>query len=116
MYGVRTSFTPQGEGQKKTLRLFVGDDLEAARKDGVLESLRLVVSLSGYSRWDDDLRLELNGRGIRGEMGTGQLRFDNAPVRQGLNELTIRLRRRDGRAPLKPVRVQGMEVLIDYRM
>ncbi len=104
-----------GAGQEKTLRLFVGDDLEGAREDGVIESVSLVVSLSGYSRWDDDLRLELNGRGLRGEMGSWELRFENAPVRQGLNELTIRLRRRNGKPPLKPIRVQGVEVFIDYR-
>lgn len=66
------------------------------------------------SRWDD-LRLTLNGRRLRGEMGNGRLRFENAPVRRGLNELTIGLRRGGGRAPLKPVRVQGVEVFIDYR-
>ncbi|MCY3761744.1 MAG: hypothetical protein OXH50_10885, partial [Gemmatimonadetes bacterium] len=104
------------EDQEKILRLFVGDDIEAASKDGVLESLSLVVSLSAYSRWDDDLRLVLNGRRLRGETGNGRLRFENAPVRQGFNELTIRLRRRGGRAPIKPVRVQGVEVFIDYRM
>ena len=104
------------EGQEKILRLFVGDDVETASQDGVLESLSLVVSMSAYSRWDDDLRLLLNGRRLRGEMGNGQLRFENAPVRQGLNELTIRLRRRDGRGSIKPVRIQGVEVFIDYRM
>lgn len=104
------------EGQEKILRLFVGDDVEAASQDGVLESLSLVVRLSAYSRWDDDLRLVLNGRRLRGEMGNGRLRFENAPVRQGLNELTIRLRRRGGRGPLQPVRVQGVELFVDYRM
>ena len=104
------------EGQEKILRLFVGDDMEAASQDGVLESLSLVVSVSAYSRWDDDLRLELNGQRLRGEMGNGRVRFENAPVRQGLNELTIRLRRRGGRVRLKPVRIQGVEVFIDYRM
>ena len=104
-----------GEGQGKALRLFVGDDLEAARKEGVLESLSLVVGLSGYSRWDDDLRMELNGRGLRGGMGSRELRFVNAPVRQGLNELRIRVGRRGGSRPLEPVRVQGVEVFIDYR-
>ena len=103
------------EGGEKILRLFVGNDVEAARKDRVLKSLSLVVSLSGYSRWDDDLRLELNGRRLRGEMGNGRLRFENAPVRQGLNELRIRLRRRGGSPPLGPVRVQGVELFVDYR-
>ena len=103
------------EGQAENFRLFVGDDVEAARRDGVLESLSLVVGLSGYSRWDDDLRMELNGRGLRGGMGSRELRFVNAPVRQGLNEMTIRLGRRGGSRPLEPVRVQGVEVFIDYR-
>ena len=103
------------EGQEENFRLFVGDDVEAARRDGVLESLSLVVGLSGYSRWDDDLRMELNGRGLRGGMGSRELRFVNAPVRQGLNEMTIRLGRRGGSRPLEPVRVQGVEVFIDYR-
>ena len=104
-----------GEGQEKTLRLFAGDDVEGARTDGVLESLSLLVGLSGYSRWEDDLRLELNGRGLRGEMGNGRLRFEDAPVRQGLNKLKIRLGRRGGSPPLKPVRVQGVELFVDYR-
>ena len=103
------------EGGEKILRLFVGDDLEEAREDGVLETVSLVVSLSGYSRWDDDLRLELNGRRLQGEMGNGQLRFENASVRQGLNELRIGLRRRGGRPPLGPVRVQGVELFVGYR-
>ena len=103
------------EGQAENFRLFVGDDVEAARRDGVLESLSLVVGLSGYSRWDDDLRMELNGRGLRGGMGSRELHFVNAPVRQGLNEMTIRLGRRGGSRPLEPVRVQGVEVFIDYR-
>ena len=103
------------EGQAENFRLFVGDDVEAARRDGVLESLSLVVGLSGYSRWDDDLRMELNGRGLRGGMGSRELRFVNAPVRQGLNEMTIRLGRRGESRPLEPVRVQGVEVFIDYR-
>ena len=106
--------TEMVRGDTRELRFLVGDDVAAAREDGVLESTSLVVSLRGYDRWDDDLRVQLNGRSLRGRFEGDALRFDGVTPQQGKNLLSLNLRNRPSSRPA-PIRVQGVELFIDYR-
>ena len=63
--------TEMVRGDTRELRFLVGDDVAPAKADGVLESASLLVSLNGYDRWDDDLRVSLNGRRLRGTVRGG---------------------------------------------
>jgi len=101
------------ERDQKSLHLFVGDALESARSDGMLKSLKLAVTLAGYSRWDDDLRVQLNGTRLRGKLTGGRLLFEDVPAQQGKNELTLSLTRRSPNRN-QPVRVQAVELLVEY--
>ena len=100
--------------QTKELSFTVGDDVEAAQKDGVLESASLLLALEGYDRWDDDLRVELNGQRLRGAFDEGVLRFEDVVPEQGDNLLAVTLRSRPA-SRQDPIRIQGVELLIDYR-
>ena len=106
--------TEMVRGDIRELRFLVGDDVAAAREDGDLESTSLLVSLQGYDRWDDDLRVRLNGRGLRGRFERGALRFDGVTPKQGKNLLTLNLRDRTS-SRHTPIRIQGVELLIDYQ-
>ena len=102
-------------GDRRQIPLFIGDDLKAARREGLLESILLRVTLRGYSRWDDDLRLELNGQRLDPQHRGQVLSFSpEETLKRGPNQLLILLR---GRSPSrqKPVRIQGVELFIDYR-
>ena len=101
-------------GDTRELRFLVGDDVAAAREEGALESTCLLVSLEGYDRWDDDLRVRLNGRGLRGRFERGALRFEGVTPKQGKNLLSLNLRNRPASRQV-PIRVQGVELFIDYR-
>ena len=100
--------------QTRELSFTVGDDLEAAQKDGVLESVSLLLALEGYDRWDDDLRVDLNGQRLKGAFGEGVLRFEDVRPEQGDNLLAVTLRSRPA-SRQDPIRIQGVELLIDYR-
>ena len=106
--------TEMVRGDTRELRFLVGDDVAAARVDGVLESATLLVSLQGYDRWDDDLRLRLNGRRLRGRFEGGALHFDGVTPKQGNNLLSLHLRNRPA-SRQAPIRVQGVELFVDYR-
>ena len=102
------------EKDEKSLHLFIGDALESARSDGLLKSLKLVVTLAEYSRWDDDLRVQLNGTRLRGAFEGEQLLFEDVPVQQGKNELILSLTKRSHNRN-QPVRVQAVELLVEYK-
>ena len=106
--------TEMVRGDTRELRFRVGDDVAVAREDGVLESTSLLVSLEGYDRWDDDLRVSLNGRPLRGRLEGDALRFDDVTPEQGKNLLALHLRNRPP-SRQDPIRVQGVELFIDYR-
>ncbi len=100
--------------QTRELSFTVGDDVESAQKAGVLESTSLLLALEGYDRWDDDLRVELNGQQLRGVSKEGALRFEDVHPEQGGNRLAVTLRSRPA-SRQDPIRIQGVELLIDYR-
>ena len=100
--------------QTRELSFTVGDDVESAQKAGVLESTSLLLALEGYDRWDDDLRVELNGQQLRGASKEGVLRFEDVHPEQGGNLLAVTLRSRPA-SRQDPIRIQGVELLIDYR-
>ena len=106
--------TEMVRGDTRELRFLVGDDVAAARQKGALESTSLLVSLQGYDRWDDDLRVRLNGRRLRGRIEGDALRFDGVTPKQGKNLLSLNLRNRSA-SRQAPIRIQGVELLIDYR-
>ena len=106
--------TEMVRGDTRELRFLVGDDVAAARQKGALESTSLLVSLQGYDRWDDDLRVRLNGRRLRGRIEGAALRFDGVTPKQGKNLLSLNLRNRSA-SRQAPIRIQGVELLIDYR-
>jgi hypothetical protein len=100
--------------ERKELSFIVGDDVESAKQDKVLESTSLLLSLEGYDRWDDDLRIELNGQRLRGRAAGDAIRFEDVVPNKGKNLLALTLR---SRSPSRqhPIRVQGVELFIDYR-
>ncbi len=100
--------------QTKELSFIVGDDVGSAKQDGALESTSLLLSLEGYDRWDDNLRVELNGQGLRGQPEGDAIRFQDVVPNQGLNLLAVTLRGRPA-SRQDPIRIQGVELLIDYR-
>ena len=106
--------TEMVRGDTRELRFLVGDDVTAAREEGTLESTSLLVSLQGYDRWDDDLRVQLNGRRLRGRFEGGALRFGGVTPKRGKNLLSLNLRNRPA-SRQAPIRVQGVELFIDYR-
>ena len=63
--------------ERKELSFIVGDDVESAKQDKVLESTSLLLSLEGYDHWDDDLRIELNGQRLRGRAAGDAIRFED---------------------------------------
>ncbi len=77
-------------------------------------STSLLLSLEGYDRWDDNLRVELNGQGLRGQPEGDAIRFQDVVPNQGLNLLAVTLRGRPA-SRQDPIRIQGVELLIDYR-
>lgn len=106
--------TEMVRGDTRELRFLVGDNVAAAREDGDLESISLLVSLRGYDRWDDDLRVQLNGRRLRGRFEGDALRFDGVTPKQGKNLLSLDLRSRPS-SRQAPIRIQGVELFIAYR-
>ena len=106
--------TEMVRGDTRELRFLVGDNVAAAREEGTLESTSLLVSLRGYDRWDDDLRVRLNGRRLRGRFEGGALRFEGVTPKRGKNLLSLNLRNRPA-SRQAPIRVQGVELFIDYR-
>ncbi len=103
------------QGDRCQIPLVIGDDLGSAREEELLESVLLRVHLQGYSRWDDELRFELNGRYLRPQ-GQGQI-LNFSPedaLERGSNQLVIHLRRRSPHRQ-GPVRVQAVELFIEYR-
>ncbi len=103
-------FKKKGEG-KKGMPIMTGF---RRRIDAALKSLKLAVSLAGYSRWDDNLSVQLNGQGLRGKVSGEGLLFEDVPARQGKNELTFSLRRRSPNQR-QPMWVQGVELLVEYQ-
>lgn len=106
--------TEMVRGDTRELRFLVGNDVAAAREEGALESTSLLVSLQGYDRWDDDLKVQLNDRRLRGRLEGDALRFDGVTPKQGRNRLSLNLRNRSA-SRQDPIRIQGVELFIDYR-
>jgi hypothetical protein len=56
----------------------------------------------------------LNGKGLRGRFEESALRFEGVTPKQGKNQLSLNLRNRPS-SRRSPIRVQGVELFIDYR-
>ncbi len=103
-------------GDSLTFTLFVGDELETARQDGILDSVRLRITAQDFRYPGDALTVRLNGEvieSIRYPWRPLALIYDDVPARLGENSVTIVLeKRRPGRP--EPIQLQGLELLILY--
>ncbi|MAE62641.1 MAG: hypothetical protein CMJ18_00080 [Phycisphaeraceae bacterium] len=110
-------FLLHGAGDAARFTIHVGDDIEAARRDGVLNDMWLRVTATDGRGEHVDLSVALNGEtlgpGHRAEMPkVTTLTHDGVPARQDDNEVAITLSRTDQAGP---VRLEGIELVITYR-
>jgi len=89
----------------------IGDDLAAAKRDGVLRGIRLRLTVNDHCAPDHFLNVTLNRQPLRSKyrsaLKSNRITYSNAPVRQGGNELTVSLGGAGGR-------IDGIEILIHY--
>jgi hypothetical protein len=104
-------------GEQRRFTLWIGDDVEAARRDGLLKSVWLRASFEGYQMPEDMIRVQLNGQALDYEASPWRQKgmvFGNVPVRKGFNEFIFHLIRRREQAHT-PIVIKGIELMIDYK-
>jgi hypothetical protein len=103
------------DGTERTFRFFIGDDLEAARRDGAVTRCRLRVTVAP-DRPADAFAFRLNARSIMPDANVWRpygLMFSNVALQPGPNHLSVSvpggMSSTDG-----PVRVTGVEAIVTY--
>ena len=96
-------------GEKAHFRFTLGDDLDSARRDGVLDSSLLQVFVEGNADQTQSLEFQLNGKALKGQSRDGTWSFMDPPLVQHQNHLVSTLVRGPGTAA-----VQEVEILLDY--
>ena len=104
-------------GDRASFTIHVGDDVEAARRDGALDEMWLRVTCGNGA--DDGVKLAVscNDRQLpparRVEApGCATLTYPDVPARQDANEITLSLDRLD---QPRPLRIEGIELVITYK-
>ncbi len=101
-------------GAERCFYLTIGDDLTQARRDGLLGSVCLRLSLKGYQSSAHVIGVRLNGQAVQqGHVKKNALVFPNVPARQGQNALDVSMTGRDGGRPPQ-IRIQGIELIVEY--
>ena len=95
-----------------SFHFLIGDDLGAAKRDGVLEGVRLRLTVNDHDAPEHWLSVTVNGQPLRRKyrycLKSNRITYSNVPVRQGHNELMVSLGGAKGR-------IDGIEIMIDYR-
>ena len=103
-------------GEAKDFTFVVGDDLDAAREAGLLESIRLSITFDRSGVNWNSIGLLLNSTRLNSDTRSvtdKTLTFDDPPAKLGHNTLSIKLAD-DSPASNSPLRVEKIELLIDY--
>jgi len=101
-------------GAERRFHFTVGDDLARARQDGVLQPVRLRLSLKGYKPSAHAVGVRLNGQAVgKGQAKKNALVVANVPARQGRNALAVSMTGRNGGKPSE-IRIQGIELIVEY--
>ena len=102
-------------GDLERFTICVGDDIEAAQRDGALKEAWLRVTIAGREVDASSITVWVNGQAIPGAAPLraplcATIACHDAPVVQGDNEITIELTD----SPAAPVRIEGIELIIVY--
>jgi hypothetical protein len=104
-------------GDERRFTFNIGDDMGSAERDGVLEEVRLRLTIDGYRAPGDGVAVRLNKEKLKMDFSSWRpqaLMFSGIPVQQGMNELLISLLKRR-ESEQTPLQITGIEVLINYR-
>ena len=105
-----------GVGDERRFTFNIGDDLASAKRDGVLEAVRLRLTIDGYRAPGDVVGVRLNGERLETDFSSWRpqaLVYSGIPVQQGMNELHISLAKRR-ESEHTPLQINGIELLINY--
>ena len=106
----------KGVGDERRFTFNIGDDLASAERNGVLEAVRLRLTIDGYRAPGDVVGVRLNGEPLDTDFSSWRpqaLVFSGVPVQQGMNELHISLAKRR-ESEHTPLQINGIELLINY--
>ena len=121
------------EGKAKTVEVLVADDLDMARRRGMLQEIKLSLTVVGLT-WEDVLELTWNGRPLpenprleipRNRVGPGPIEYQGNYVmsyglthgdwiRQGVNRLEATLKKRNPQVRIEMI-LHSLELSIEYR-
>ena len=103
-------------GHRQSFSIWVGDDIEAARRDGALGQMWLRITYQDYDPEKTRAAVSMNGRQVtlnhlaplpNATVAT----YDDVPAMRGPNEIVVSL---DGSDDPAPMRIQGIELVITY--
>ena len=85
-------------GDGASFSIWVGDDIEQARRDGVLDDMWLRVTYAGHDQGRERAALSLNGRKLPAGRPVDArdrttVTYDDVPAVQGPNEIAVALDR-----------------------
>ena len=121
------------EGKTKTVEVLVADDLDMARRRGMLQEIKLSLTVVGLT-WEDVLELNWNGRPLpenprleipMNRVGPGPIEYQGNYImsydltygdwiRQGVNRLEASLKRRNPQVRIEMI-LHSLELSIEYR-
>jgi hypothetical protein len=104
-------------GDERRFTFNVGDDLASAERDGVLEAVRLRLTIDGYRAPGDRIGVRLNGERLKTDFSSWRpqaLLYTGIPAQQGTNELFISLLKRRESEQM-PLQITGIELLVNYK-
>ena len=121
------------EGKTKTVEVLVADDLDMARRRGMLQEIKLSLTLVGLT-WEDVLALNWNGRPLpenprleipMNRVGPGPIEYQGNYImsydlthgdwiRQGVNRLKATLKKRNPQVRIDMI-LHSLELSIEYR-
>jgi len=100
---------------QQEFELIVGDDLVSAKKDGALKSIIFIVTLKNFNPEIHTAEICCNNQILTDLYYVkNQFVFSFPPIIQGKNRFAVRLLPLDEKK-VKPFRVEGIELLIQYK-
>lgn len=103
-------------GDRENFTIHVGDDIDAARRDGALNEAWLRLTLRNCEPRKAVLAVSCNGRALPpghcvDAPNCTTVTYADIPARQDDNEVTVTLERLDRS---DPIRLEGIELVITY--
>ncbi len=105
-------------GEQRAFAFWIGDDLAAARRDGVLAKIVVAITTRGAKPSQQALRVCLNGHLLGGKGHTYQegaiVYVDPSSIRRGRNDLTIE-HPEGADKTAKGIRIERIAIDVSYR-